>query len=154
MANKKTSQLSNKTAPDNSDFIRLGNVNSDWYITWSQIVSALNLALSDIVTINVVTDTTYNLILGNTPAFAGFTIDYIAIRGTRIRKEILQILCDGTNVLIQETGYRTLPDTEDEDCGLAFAVDISGDNIRLIITSDDSDASTTKIMYKQTSFPA
>lgn len=75
---------------------------------------------------------------------AGYTIDITAIRGTRKRKEQVQVL---TGVGTISQGYITYPNTETEDCGFTYSHDTNGGNARLLITTDNSDVNDTLITY-------
>ena len=151
--NKATSELTNKPSPSGPDFFRYGSVGQDWNITWDQIINALQNTGISTQSILVISDTTYILNLGLLSVFGGFTIDYLATRATRVRKEILQIVTDGSTVQLLSSGFKTIPDTEDETCGLSFSVDINMGYVRLLITSDSSDPYQTKFIYNKTQLP-
>ena len=92
------------------------------------------------------------IVLGNSDNYDGFTLDYVALRGSRRRKGIIQVVHDGTNCGVTETGMNTLPNDLIEDCGLTFSANVVSGICNLLVTTDSSDSSGTTIKYMLTKY--
>jgi len=144
--NKKISQQTPVTTLYLTEQFLTAYAGTNHSITWSALKALIVAELTATLPATITHNATTNINLGAT-TYKVLQINYIFVRGTRLREGRLTILCDATNVNIIES-YQTLPNTEAESGGITITSDISTGQIRLNIVSDNSDITDGTFYYK------
>jgi len=144
---KKVSQLENQPIPGSSDLFKYGN---DKNITYDQLKAAILAAGSSDTSVECESSATTNINLGSSSNYRGFTVDCVMTRGSKYRKEILQILSDGSDAFVLSSGYMTIPNDVEETLGVELTADTSSGQVRLNIIVDGTGAPIVKFTYKLT----
>ena len=146
---KKPSQMPNQAIPGESDLFVYGN---DVVATWAQLKAAIASASSSLSLETCLANATTNINLGSASLYKGFTIDIEYKRGTRYRKEILQVINDLSDAYVFSSGFITIPNTEEETLGLEISADIDSGQARLNIIVDNSSVTNVNVAYRLTNF--
>jgi hypothetical protein len=147
--NTKTSQLPTLQNDSLGALFRMAFAGADYSMSITQLNTILNTETTP-TPIQIAPSTTEDVNLGASATYDKMTVDYVSVRGTRVRCGIIQIINDGTDSALFENGYGTLPSTEVEDGGISFTTSLSAGQVVLTIDTDGSDASDTFFKYKLT----
>lgn len=149
LASSKISQLPNlANIPDDAFYLVAYN-GSNYNQTGAQLKAGLAFDIEGAQTAILPADSENAIILGSYDKTT-YIVNYQLKRGTRFRSGIFTIVADEDNqpAIIAESGTVVKPNNFEETAGvLTIAADVSSTQVRLIITTDDSDSEQSELTY-------
>ena len=130
---------------NDNDIVYIISGGQDYHTTWGILKAGLNYRMNNLDIIYCNPNNSTDVSFYDVANFKGIKLDYFFIRGSRYRKGEIVIQNDATNVYLYEQNSISIP--LDDDCGLTLTVDIHLGNVRLILTTDNSDSEIAQFKY-------
>jgi hypothetical protein len=152
MANKKISQFEEVFELADGAYIPLANNGANFKISGANLKAALTTIANEVLSYTVPANSSYAINLGAYPTFTTFIINYSSTRGSRYRSGILIVKAySPTQAECSEGAPVIIPNEFGQTGGItSFSADVSSGQVRLIVNTDNEDATNTyfNIMVK------